>query len=260
MRDLSNARGNGAPVSARTGEPGVATGLCGAEADLQFANPAFHRLAQERSGIALDARGRITAWNPRQTPSLRSVIATVCAAETSGEDTTAWISLERPFGERPLLVVVEPISGVRQPAGPSRRQALLRLADAGRNTLSTAALEALGRLTGAELEVCGLLLRGCSTRDIAECRKVSPETVRQQIKSAMSKLHCHARSDLFRLAASGCQAYAPMGPADPQAGDLEPPSETPGGAPRLASPPSLRARGPGGKPDRLRTAYSRSSH
>jgi DNA-binding NarL/FixJ family response regulator len=66
--------------------------------------------------------------------------------------------------------------------------------------LTAEGITAMGLLTEAENEVTQLLVRGASTKEIAERRQVAEETVRRQIKSVLSKLNCRSRSDVIRLA------------------------------------------------------------
>ena len=54
-------------------------------------------------------------------------------------------------------------------------------------------------LTRAEGEVCRWLMLGMTGREIASLRKVSCETVKSQIRSALSKTDCKRRADLIRL-------------------------------------------------------------
>ena len=69
-------------------------------------------------------------------------------------------------------------------------------------TYSTEGIEALGLLTPAETSVCSMLVGGRGTREIAEQRDVSLETVRSQIKDVLQKLACSDRLDLPRMALS----------------------------------------------------------
>ena len=53
-------------------------------------------------------------------------------------------------------------------------------------------------MTPCEAEVATSIAEGRSTREIAEFRKVSIHTIRNQLKSAMSKLNVSRRTELVR--------------------------------------------------------------
>lgn len=89
------------------------------------------------------------------------------------------------------------------------RLAGIAIADfsAERVTLSADELTALARgfgLTDAEAAIAGLLVDGLSLEQIAEVRGVQRETVRNQCKTLLAKMHCHRQVDLVRMALSLC--------------------------------------------------------
>lgn len=89
------------------------------------------------------------------------------------------------------------------------RLAGIAIADfsAERVTLSADELTALARgfgLTDAEAAIAGLLVDGLSLERIAEVRGVQRETVRNQCKTLLAKMHCHRQVDLVRMALSLC--------------------------------------------------------
>lgn len=59
-------------------------------------------------------------------------------------------------------------------------------------------------LTDAEAAIAGLLVDGLSLEQIAETRGVQRETVRNQCKTLLGKMHCHRQVDLVRMALSLC--------------------------------------------------------
>lgn len=93
------------------------------------------------------------------------------------------------------------------------RLAGIAIADfsAERVTLPAAELTALARgfgLTEAEAAIAGLLVDGLSLEQIAEVRGVQRETVRNQCKTLLAKMHCHRQVDLVRMALSLCAGPA----------------------------------------------------
>ena len=89
------------------------------------------------------------------------------------------------------------------------RLAGIAIADfsAERVSLGADELAALARgfaLTEAEAAIAGLLVDGLSLERIAEVRGVQRETVRNQCKTLLAKMHCHRQVDLVRMALSLC--------------------------------------------------------
>lgn len=89
------------------------------------------------------------------------------------------------------------------------RLARIAIADfsAERVSLGADELAALARgfgLTDAEAAIAGLLVDGLSLERIAEVRGVQRETVRNQCKTLLAKMHCHRQVDLVRMALSLC--------------------------------------------------------
>jgi DNA-binding NarL/FixJ family response regulator len=78
-----------------------------------------------------------------------------------------------------MLIVIDPDSGIHP---------------------SAEGLRSFGVLSEAELQVCELLVRGFTTKDVAERRGSSLETIRAQVKAASAKLACRSRLDMLRLA------------------------------------------------------------
>lgn len=78
--------------------------------------------------------------------------------------------------------------------------ALLAMAPTLAPSLPAGQLGALFSLSPAESQVCDELVAGRSTREIAESRSTSLETVRNQIKSVLQKTSSFDRVNLVRLA------------------------------------------------------------
>lgn len=113
-----------------------------------------------------------------------------------------------------LVVLNDDISGAASvrlaPVDLSdERLAGIAIADfsAERVALEPDELVALARgfgLTDAEAAIAGLLVDGLSLEQIAEVRGVQRETVRNQCKTLLAKMHCHRQVDLVRMALSLC--------------------------------------------------------
>lgn len=87
------------------------------------------------------------------------------------------------------------------------------------NTQLDSALKFFGRdfLTEREIEVIQLLLRGHSTKSIAERLRISPETVKLHRKHSYAKLDVSSQAELFHLFIDALGSY---GGGDPLTGYL----------------------------------------
>ena len=85
------------------------------------------------------------------------------------------------------------LSGQMSPAPPSRFPAELPL-----DPLGYMAAEELERLSPRELEVARLLAMGKAVGDVASALDLSPNTVRNHVKSVFVKLRVHSQVELLR--------------------------------------------------------------
>ena len=78
-------------------------------------------------------------------------------------------------------------------------------------------LEAQPRLTPRQHEILGLIASGLSTAEIATQLTISPETVRNHLRSLFSELHVHTRLEAMaaaqRLGLLAPQALSPLSPS-----------------------------------------------
>ncbi len=90
--------------------------------------------------------------------------------------------------------------------------------DARRPPSGPIGLEAQPRLTPRQYEILGLIASGLSTAEIATQLTISPETVRNHLRSLFSELHVHTRLEAMaaaqRLGLLAPQALGPQ-PLDP---------------------------------------------
>lgn len=107
-------------------------------------------------------------------------------------------SLERSSGLQPLQLLASPLPpGNRQ---HSKADLVLLVTDPGQPVnYPDGVLRALYGLTPAETEIANGLLTGYTLDEIACLRKVSIGTVRQQLKTIMSKTGVSRQSDLVKL-------------------------------------------------------------
>lgn len=162
-----------------------------------FANRAASEFHEARDGFALTALGP-GASRRAIAPKVAAAIAEAIREPTPGRLPCATLSLERPSGRRPYAMT---ISAARDLASWKEIAAVLVLiTDPERSADgSTTALTRDYGLTAAEIGVTLALAQGLSIAETAERRNVSVETVRSQVKTAMSKCGARRQSDLVRL-------------------------------------------------------------
>jgi PAS domain S-box-containing protein len=94
--------------------------------------------------------------------------------------------------------------------------------DARRPPSGSVGLDPQPRLTPRQREVLGLIASGLSTAEIAAQLTISPETVRNHLRSLFSELHVHTRLEAIaaaqRLGLLAPQALGPQPPAGPDTG------------------------------------------
>lgn len=160
-----------------------------------YANAEGKRLLARRHPFRIDC-GTLMVASGGATERMRQAFAAVQAGSTQ------------------LLILNDEISGAASMrVSPvdlgDERLTGLAVADfsAERVTLTADELAALARgfgLTEAEAAIAGLLVDGLSLEGIAEARGVQRETVRNQCKTLLAKMHCHRQVDLVRMALSLC--------------------------------------------------------
>jgi DNA-binding CsgD family transcriptional regulator len=130
--------------------------------------------------------------------ALNSVINTSAA---QGSQTGKFIRVSRNQGDSTLLGELVPLGGSGMELEKSFRGALFLVIDPENRThISTKGLEIVFRLSAAETAVCKLLIDGFTTNEIAEQRRVQPETIKSQIGSLYRKTGAKHRIDLIKTA------------------------------------------------------------
>ena len=159
-----------------------------------LSNKCFNELARDGDGFKTDGKSR-----PVSVLGDESILLDIC--DTAQNDASGGQSLvallERRSGQRPLIAKA---SKIRNTDVANDSLVLMLVVDPEAAPASDfSELAALGRLTGAEIEICRLLLQGLDTENIANLRDTTVATTRTQFKVAQAKLGCHSRLDLLRL-------------------------------------------------------------
>lgn len=167
--------------------------------NLKHCNTAAESLMRSGDGLTL-ANGRLGASEARSGAALAELLLEVASPAFSpcGPQRERFVSLERTAGKRPLQAIATPLpESHRQRSGGD---VMLLVTDPERPfNFPDDALHALYDLTPAETEVANGLLMGYGAEEIACLRRVSAATVRQQLKSMLSKTGAGRQSEMVRL-------------------------------------------------------------
>lgn len=164
-----------------------------------FLNHAAERLADDGAILRLDHAGRLSLTDARADEALRAILA--------GRPGVRPELRVAGGAAGPMVVRVVPLSSARLRAlgfGPLDADLgaahLIALARPSGAEDPAAVLVARLGLSRSEAEVLIALSAGQSPREIAEGRRTSLHTVRNQIKSAMARAGVARQADLMRLA------------------------------------------------------------
>ena len=106
--------------------------------------------------------------------------------------------MQRASGKRPFQLIATPLPETHRQR--SKADLLLLVTDPEKpSNFPDDMLHALYDLTPTETEVANGLLMGYSPQEIACLRRVSTGTVRQQVKSMLSKTGTNRQCDMVRL-------------------------------------------------------------
>lgn len=164
------------------------------------ANAQAQRLVSQGDGLGLSPAGRLALNSAEQSARLQAAIAGAArTARGQGHRAQHVLRVTRPSGAPPLLVETVPISDANGELEPGLRGALVIVVDPENPLDFDIALFArLHALTRAEAEVCGLLIQGLKTAEIADHRNTRFATAKNQIASVYHKTAARNRGELVR--------------------------------------------------------------
>jgi DNA-binding CsgD family transcriptional regulator len=164
-----------------------------------------------RSGDSFTViNGRLTARDAKANDALAKLLLEVAspAFSLSGPQTSRCLSVGRTAGKRPHQLIAMPLPQTHR--NRSDADLLVLVTDPEKTVhFPDETLRALYDLTPAETEVANGLLMGYSLQEIASLRRVSTGTIRQQVKSMLSKTGTKRQSDMVRLFTMVPQAPVP---------------------------------------------------
>jgi DNA-binding CsgD family transcriptional regulator len=177
----------------------TATFLLTRQGHVIHSNAAADVLVSDGSFLTLQNRSLVAA-NVQSREALHTIFlkaASPSYAPTTGTPTHA-LSLSRADGLQPLQLLATPLP--RSQSLCSGADLLLLVTDPEKpSSFTDSVLRALCGLTTAETEVANGLLMGYSLEEIASLRHVTSGTVRNQMKSLLSKTGNCRQSELVRL-------------------------------------------------------------
>ncbi len=169
---------------------------------LLYSNAYASDVLAEKDGVELFKDGRIGFSKPEIARAFSNLVQQACHPQKSLHEKKALtLNIPRRSGEAPYFLKAHALTDSDNETDINFPFALLFLIDPAKSgSLSSDGIDAMKLLTPAETGICNLLLSGMSTNAIAEQRNVSINTVRQQVKSVLSKLGCRSRNQLFHVA------------------------------------------------------------
>jgi DNA-binding CsgD family transcriptional regulator len=193
---LGTANGRVVRAEAALDAAPAASFILNASGQVTHRNKAAEVLISIRDGVAL-LKERLVATEPLAQTRLQVLIKSAVTASGAGLSLPGGaVLLPRASGKRPLHALVLPL---RLPAD-SPAHVLVRVTDPETPARHSAAiLASFYGFTQAETEIANSLLAGLTSDEIAVLRQVSAGTVRQQMKSIMSKTGTSRQSELMRL-------------------------------------------------------------
>ncbi len=162
------------------------------------------RIVSLDDGFVVDSSHRLRPHDLSSRNAFSQAVHRAAATAAAQEaETGVLLSIPRRSGADSFLAGVSPIGAHSGGYSGRLRGALVVAIDPeNRAVISTAGMETLYGLTKAEGKVLELLVQGHTTRELAEIRGTSTNTVRAQVKSIHTKTQAKGRPDLVRLALS----------------------------------------------------------
>jgi DNA-binding CsgD family transcriptional regulator len=178
---------------------GLAVALPGGEVIVQ--NAEADRVFDARQFLWKSADGRLTGHDADAVARVTQAIEAAARTCQGGGGQSDWMeTIAGQSSDTGLLVDVAPLSDGRGELERGLNGALITLIDPTKvPKMKLSRFAKLYTLTSAETEVCGLLLEGATSAEIAERRATSPVTTKNQISSILAKTGVNRRAELIRL-------------------------------------------------------------
>jgi DNA-binding CsgD family transcriptional regulator len=180
----------------------VAVFATDASGQLLFANHAAQQILRMRDGLALTAKGTLEPSRATVRPSLLELIGSAASSPVSGDACARnpILVIKRPYGRRPLTVVVHAVRGVR-PSPDFRVPSVLVFAlDPERPVgIAEAGLRQLHGITAREARLANLLIEGNTLEECCDTLSIQTSTARMHLGSLFAKTGVQRQSQLVSL-------------------------------------------------------------
>jgi len=176
----------------------TATFVLTGQGRIEHWNTAAESLVRSGDGFSL-TNGRLIGCDGQSSAALAQLLLSVASPTFSlSQAEPRCISVQRASGKRPFQLIATPLPETHRQR--SKADLLLLVTDPEKpSNFPDDMLHALYDLTPTETEVANGLLMGYSPQEIACLRRVSTGTVRQQVKSMLSKTGTNRQCDMVRL-------------------------------------------------------------
>ena len=177
--------------------------LCDSLIHVQYANAAARQIVEREDGLSVRHR-QIRTGRPELTDQLRDLIGrAVAGAAADPLFAPETLSIERPSGKTPFLVMISPVSPSAQMLGTDLlRQpvAVVYVSDPDmQQETSEELLQRLFGLTAAEAHLLKSLVGGASLKSAARSADIAESTARSYLKQIFAKTGTGGQADLIRL-------------------------------------------------------------
>lgn len=177
-------------------------GLCIALEDgtLVVRNTEADRLFANHNGILISEKNKVQCADPVCNAQLQLALIAACDEMLDEPVTNEIMVLPGSSTSSEILLEVAPLHESENSSKTLKNLAVLTLIDPTlTHPISVDRVALAYQLTDTEARICYMLIDGKTTREMAEIRGVSMETIKSQVKSIMSKTQSKRRSDLIRL-------------------------------------------------------------
>lgn len=174
----------------------IGTMILSPEGRIILSNDEAERILEERDGLQRSACGGLRITDEYVGADLSNAVAAAARAADGRDAAAVLLVVERDSGLEPYSVTVQSWQGDGLAAG-----ALVLVVDLEQRAASSMAwLARACGLTEAEAGVCRMIADGLTSREIAEERNVSIDTVKTQSRAIFSKTQTRNRTELARRA------------------------------------------------------------
>jgi DNA-binding CsgD family transcriptional regulator len=198
-RALGAAEQRLADAEAMANASPTATFVLTRDGRVEHCNTAAESLIRTGTMLRL-ANGRLTACNEDHNASLTKLFKDAVSPSYSPSSTRSGhvLPFHTPDGKYPLQLLAAPLPETHRQR--SHADLLLLVTDPEKPaSFPDDILHALFALTPAEIQVANGLLMGYSAEEIACLRRVSVGTIRQQVKSMLTKTGTSRQSEMVRM-------------------------------------------------------------